>query len=148
MRILRLKLYSYRPFFVVVICLTLSDLVYSQNRINSEENKNQNADFEYFFNLSLKKSKGNFPTWNTKKSKQVKYMDGISSCSYVQTNDLKIKKIQFNNIGYFHLDTLYNQIYNQVLKNQIQNIEVLEINENCANLPVFIRVPPKKQIVQ
>ncbi len=113
-------------------------MVYSQNRINSEENKNHNADFEYFFNLSLKKSKDNFPTWNTKESKQVKYMDGISSCSYVQTNDLKIKNIQFNNIGYFHLDTLYNQIYNQVLKNQIQNIEELEINENCANLPDFM----------
>ena len=138
MRILRFKLYSYRPFLAIVICLILNDMVYSQNRINSEENKNHNADFEYFFNLSLKKSKGNFPTWNTKKSKHVKYMDGISSCSYVQTNDLKIKNIQFNNIGYFHLDTLYNQIYNQVLKNQIQNIEVLEINENCANLPDFM----------
>ena len=138
MRILRFKLYSYRPFLAVVICLILNNMAYSQTRINSEGNKNQNADFEYFFNFSLKKSKGNFPTWNTKKCKQVKYMNGISSCSYVQTNDLKIKKIHFNNIGYFHSDTLYNQIYNQVLKNQIQNIEVLEINENCANLPVFI----------
>jgi hypothetical protein len=105
---------------------------------NTQDIDKVQREFEHVFYTSKEKLEIKNPARNTKRYKQIKNTYGNSLYSYFQTKNLKIKKIAFNDLGYFYLDSLYNQIYNHVLKNQFQHIKAVEINESCANLPGFI----------